>query len=274
MSKRRKELMEHLFGPRLTLAPGEEPIEGYRLQENVSGNVWKAVSPQGPLVAMKFVSRDHEKAAGERNAFPLIKDIKHPHLLEVYEVREVKDRVVVVMEVCEGDLQDLFYECQDNGLPGIPREQLLAYLAQAAQALDHLNARQHRDGHGGTYGVMHCDIRPDNLMLKGGHMKVGDLGFATAITDEPGKPPGVPSFATPPEAESGRLFYRSDQFSLAAVYCYLLTGHHIFRGPGVRDPDATNHLPEQDRPIVERALATDPHARWPTCVEFIDRLKG
>ena len=95
----------------------------------------------------------------ELDAFQQIKAIRHPFLLTLERVEIVGSELVMVMELADRQLQDRFRECQACGLPGIPREELLAYFADAAEALDMIAAK---------YDLQHLDVKPANLFLVAG----------------------------------------------------------------------------------------------------------
>ena len=63
---------------------------------------------------------------------------------------------MIVMELADRNLWDRFEECRKQGLPGIPRDELLRYMAEAAEALDVMNLE---------YQLQHLDIKPQNLFL-------------------------------------------------------------------------------------------------------------
>ena len=72
------------------------------------------------------------------------------------------------MELAERNLWDRFKECRTQGLPGIPRDELLNYMDEAAEALDLMNNQ---------YQLQHLDIKPQNLFLVYKHVKVADFGL-------------------------------------------------------------------------------------------------
>ncbi len=79
--------------------------------------------------------------------------------------------LILAMELCDRSLHDRLTEALDHKLPGIPLEELLGYLSDAANDLDALNAKQ----------VQHRDIKPANLLLLNSGVKVADFGLAKAL---------------------------------------------------------------------------------------------
>ncbi len=262
-----------------------EPIPGYRLIEPLGsggfGEVWKCEAPGGLFKAIKFVygnlnslDVDCVRAEQERKALERIKAVNHPFVCSLEQVQDVGGELVIVMELAERTLHDLFTECQSTGLIGIPRSNLLSYLADAAEALDFMNNEPHK--------LQHLDIKPKNLFIIGNHVKVADFGLVKSLErhSSSGLMGGVTPLYSAPETYTGKISQFSDQYSLAIVYQELLTGHRPFAGKNVRqlaqqhineEPDLRS-LPEAERPIVARALAKDPTKRFPSCSAFITTL--
>ena len=121
-------------------APGDEPIPGYVLIEPLGrggfGEVWKCEAPGGLHKAIKFVvgdtgavTDDGAQLRQEYAAFQQIKAIRHPFLLSLERVELIDGELVMVMELADRQLGDRFQECREQGLPGIPRDELLRYFA-------------------------------------------------------------------------------------------------------------------------------------------------
>src|ERR1700719_2473519 len=72
------------------------------------------------------------------------------------------------MELADKSLHDSFEEALSAGLVGIPRDTLLRYIRDAAEALDHMNLK---------HGLQHLDIKPRNLFLVSDRVKVADFGL-------------------------------------------------------------------------------------------------
>lgn len=262
----------------LSLHSHAEPIPGYVLLERLGaggyGEVWKASAPGGLTKAVKLVygRMSDARATRELKALSRIREVRHPFLLSLERFDLVDGQLIIVTELADGSLADRYRECRDQQLPGIPRSELLEYLSDAAEALDYMSER---------YGLQHLDIKPENLLLVGGRVKVADFGLVKDLQESQVTCVGgvTPLYATP-EAFAGKASRFSDQYSLAIVYQELLTGTFPFPGQSTAQL-ASQHLygepllaplPPADRPIVARALAKRPEDRWSSCRQFVQML--
>ncbi|MBY0458994.1 MAG: serine/threonine protein kinase, partial [Gemmataceae bacterium] len=260
---------------------GTEPLPGYRLLAPLGrggfGEVWKCEAPGGLHKAIKFVSSESDDGQGgqrfgqELAAFEQIKAIRHPFLLTLERVELLGGELVMVMELADRQLQDRFTECRNCGLPGIPRDELLAYFADAAEALDIIAAK---------HNLQHLDIKPANLFLVSGHVKVGDYGLVAQLEGPDAGNRGLTPRYVAPEVLHGHPSTCSDQYSLALVYQELLTGRFPYPGRTPQQlmlqhvsaqPDLSP-LPPADQPAVARALAKQPGDRFPSCLAFVQSL--
>src|SRR5262245_47189849 len=149
--------------------PNAEPIPGYRLIEPIGsggfGEVWKCEAPGGLFKAIKFVygnlnslDVDGVRAGQELSALQCVKEVRHPFVCSLDRIEIVEGELVIVMELAERTLHDLFVECQAAGLIGVPRDDLLRYLRDAAEALDYRNEKQN---------LQHMDRKQVNLFILG-----------------------------------------------------------------------------------------------------------
>lgn len=255
-----------------------EPLAGYVLCHRIGiggyGEVWKVSAPGGLTKAIKFVhgQLDDDRGARELKALGRIKEVRHPFLLSLERFDVVDGQLIIVSELADMSMMDRFRECRDAGGPGIPRSELLGYLADAADALDYMSDK---------HALQHLDIKPENLLLVGGRVKVADFGLVKDLRDKHCTTIGgvTPVYATP-EAFDGKASRQSDQYSLAIVYQEMLTG--VLPFPGATTAQlAAQHLhsqpllsalPDNDRPVIARALSKNPEARFATCREMVDRL--
>src|SRR3954452_18228640 len=244
-----------------------EPIPGYRLIERLGGGgfgeVWKAEVPGGLHKAMKFVfgdlhgmGGDGSRAEQELKALSRVKTVHHPYILSLERYDIINGQLIIVMELADRTLWDRFRECRQQGLPGIPREEILNYMQETAEALDLMNSE---------FQLQHLDIKPQNLFLIFNHVKVADFGLVKDLGNKGAATVtgGVTPVYAAPETFDGWLSRFSDQYSLAIVYQELLTGVRPCSGGTMRQlvlqhiqatPDL-NSLPLADRPVVSRALS-------------------
>jgi serine/threonine protein kinase len=261
-----------------------EPISGFRLIAPLGsggfGEVWKCLGPNHTLKAIKFLYTALNNDGGEaarvekqRKSLHRIRDVRHPLLITIERIDVVGCEIAFVMELAERNLNEILIECQSRGQAGIPRDELIRYLLDVAEGVDHLNEK---------HDVHHLNIKPSNLFLTNGRVKVSDYGLVNALDRQgsAGLPGGMSPVYAAPETFTGRVFRQSDQFSLATVYCELLMDRRPFSGKNVRQlavqkmsdlPDLS-FLAEPDRVIVGKALARDPSKRFDSCAEFVDAL--
>lgn len=267
------------------LAKLPPPLDGYTLIERLGrggfGEVWKAEAPGGLLKAIKFVFGDldaddeeeNRSARQEEKALKRVKNIRHPYVLSLERYDIIDGQLVIVMELADRNLWDRFRECHSLGMPGIPREELLRYMEEAAEALDLMNNH---------YSIQHLDVKPQNLFLVFNHVKVGDFGLAKVLEGVRGTITGgvTPVYAGP-ETFNGDVSRFTDQYSLAIVYQEMLTGKRPFNGSNTKQlvmqhltgqPDL-DALPQQDRTAIARGLAKEPEQRWPSCAELVRALR-
>lgn len=267
------------------LTSRSEPIPGYTLLERIGGGgfgeVYKCRAPGGILKAIKFVYGELDSlgdegkgAEQERKALNRVLQVRHPFILSIERIDEVEGRLVIVMELADRNLWDRYREYRTQNLAGIPRDELLRYMEETAEALDMMNTE---------HNLQHLDIKPQNLFLVANHVKVADFGL---VKDFAGGRATVTGGVTPvyaaPETFDGKASRFCDQYSLAIVYQELLVGQRPFDGSTTRrlmlqhlqEPPNLGPLPEFDRTAIGRALAKKPEDRFPNCGEMIKALRA
>lgn len=253
-------------------------IPGYTLTTRLGaggyGEVWLANAPGGLTKAVKIIygAFDDRRAELELRALHRIKLVRHPFLLSLERIEVVDNRLAIVTELADSSLKDRYDECRRSGLPGVPRAELLGFMRDAADALDFLSER---------HSLQHLDVKPENLLIVGGHIKVADFGLVKEVgRTQASLVGGLTPLYSSPEVFQGTPGARSDQYSLAVVYQEMLTGTPPFKGLTAAeltiehlqgDPNLSA-LPMHDRFVIARALAKNPTQRFASCTEMVDAL--
>ncbi len=253
-------------------------LPGYSLATRLGaggyGEVWLAHAPGGLTKAVKFIygSYNDKRAEHELRALQRVKEVRHPFLLSLERIEVINGRLVIVTELADASLKDRFDECRQQGLAGIPRGELLKYLLDAADALDFLSQK---------HSLQHLDVKPENLLLVAGHVKVADFGLVKDVgKSQASLVGGLTPLYSAPEVFQGNPSTHSDQYSLAVLYQEMLTGMLPFSGvtaaeltlQHLHDEPDFSALPTSDRYVLSRALAKEPSQRFATCSELIEAL--
>ncbi len=257
-------------------------IGHYRITDKLGagglGVVWLAEDLElGRLVAMKTPPLLEE--LDERRRSRLIAEaraaahINHPNVAQVFEIAEVDDRVLIVMEyVDSGSIADRLRAVDPDGLP---LEEALDWARQTAEGLAEAHNRR----------VIHRDIKPANLMLDArGWVKITDFGLAllqAESTREAGDAiVGSTGYQSPEQVVGGVVDARSDLFSFGITLYEMLTGRPPFRKdslqgyvyavlndtpeqPGRIRPD----LPRRLEAVILKLLHKDPAERYQSAGE-------
>jgi serine/threonine protein kinase len=261
------------------IQPCEIVIPGYVLTERIGSGgyaeVWRADAPGGLQKAVKIVYGyyDDEFASQELKALERVKGVRHPFLLSLERFEIISGRLAILTELADMSLDQRLRECRAEGHTGIPRDELLRYMADAAEALDFLSQK---------HNLLHLDIKPENLLVLGDHIKVADFGLVKELasrTQNSLVSGMTPTYASPEMFDDDPTAH-SDQYSLAIVYQEMLVGTLPFPGRTAAqlakqhtqaEPQLMS-LPPTDRNVVGRALAKNPEERFPSCRAFIEAL--
>jgi WD40 repeat protein/class 3 adenylate cyclase/tRNA A-37 threonylcarbamoyl transferase component Bud32 len=230
------------------------------------GRVVKALDCQHDrLVALKIRAVRDDRLRDEllNEARILLAVPPHPALPLVREDFFDGERYVVAMDWVEGT--DLARLLAERGRPGLAPSSVLAYLAQAAEALTHLHSQDPP--------VIHGDVKPANLILiKGGRVKLVDFGMSSA-PDAPRRRTGTPGYRAPELAADGAPSRASDVYALAATAFALLSGSPpsgvLPPWDGIEPAQA-----EQLEAALRLGLATDPARRPATPGELVESLRS
>jgi len=160
--------------------------------------------------------------------------IRHPNVVQVYELMEEEGELFIVMEYLEGEnLAGLMRRMSRRGEVLSPL--LAAHLIAEAAAGLHA-AHELTDMEGSSLGLVHRDVSPQNVFVcYDGTVKMLDFGVATAADKlsrtETGQLKGKFEYMSPEQCAGKDLDRRSDVFSLGTILWETSTGHRLFKFP-------------------------------------------
>ncbi|MFF3853017.1 protein kinase [Micromonospora sp. NPDC002575] len=256
------------------LSPGVQLGNRYRLDERIAsggmGDVWRGTDQVlGRTVAVKSLLPalldDPDFAERFRGEARTMATINHPGVVDVYDFGHDQQIAFLVMEYVEGDALSSTLGRVGRLTPA----RTMALLAQAADALHAAHCK----------GIVHRDVKPGNLLVRpNGTLVLTDFGIArselVAQLTAAGSVLGTASYISPEQATGAVATPASDVYALGVVAYQCLAGRRPFEGDNpleiamkhVRDTPRPlpADIPPPVRAIVERAMAKDPAARWPS----------
>ena len=191
--------------------------------------------------------------------------LNHPNIVSVYDFGQDVGSYFIVMEYVDGvTLRDIIRS--DGPVPAARAVEIGADIAAALEAA-------HR------HGVIHRDVKPGNVLIAAGTVKVADFGIARAgdpreSLTRTGAVMGTATYLSPEQAQGKPIDHRSDIYSLGVVLYEMLTGRppfvaetpvaiayqHLSETP-VPPSERAAHVPPALDGVVLKALAKDPDAR-------------
>jgi len=189
--------------------------------------------------------------------------------------------LIIAMGLGHQSLADRLAECQQQGLDGIPIEELLGYMEDAAKAIDFLNSPVH-ELESGVGAIGHCDIKPLNILIVGGAVQVCDFGLAHIVGAARSTAAAMGTIAyVAPELLEGKPSPATDQYCLAISYFELRTGALPYDQEtasavmkAVLDGALNfSKLPEAEQAVVRKATSKNPSDRFPSALEMVAALR-
>ena len=252
-------------------------------------NVYKAVVgpggpvPEGTVVAVKVLRQelmhDPDLVRRFKNESKAISLLNHPNIVKVYDVSVSEKLQYIVMEYVDG--MTLREYLNERGGRLTSRE-TVHFISQILKALDHA----HRNG------VVHRDIKPQNIMLlDNGQLRMMDFGIARISRAENqlsgGKAMGSVHYISPEQAKGDETDFTSDIYSVGVMMYEMLSGHLPFDADDVVEvaikqitdkPKSLQELaptvPHGLVEITERAMAKRPENRYASAAEMLGALNA
>jgi tetratricopeptide (TPR) repeat protein len=259
----------------------------YRLERELPGGMSRVFVAEETALARKVVIKvlPPETAAAVnvsrfRREIQLAASLQHPHIVPLLTAGAKGDLLYYVMPLIEGE--SLRGRLLRKG--EFPVSDVAWILRDAASALAYAH----------SHGVVHRDIKPDNILLTGNFAVVTDFGVAKAVSEatsesnitSAGVALGTPTYMAPEQAAADPTTdYRADIYALGVVGYELLAGAPPFTGTSpqmilaahiTRVPDhVTTHRSSVPPPlanIIMRCLEKKPADRWQTADELTQQL--
>ncbi len=203
--------------------------------------------------------------------------LEHPSIIPVYRVGQSGDVIYFAMKFLRG--QSLAEVLDERG--ALPPNEIRDLLKHCASAL----------GYAHHHGIVHRDIKPDNIMYtERGHPIVTDFGIAKAATGTKltgtGMAIGTPYYMSPEQARAQKVDGRSDLYSLGVMAYQCLVGSVPFDGEDsfsigykhIMEEVPTPELETDEQrallPIIQRMMAKEPDNRYQTADDLISALEG
>ena len=264
----------------------------YEVQELIGSggmaNVYKAVMlghngpvPVGTVVAVKVLrqeyTHDPDLVRRFKNESKAISLLNHPNIVKVYDVSVNDDLQYIVMEYVDG--MTLREYLNERGGKLSSRE-TVHFISQILKALEHAHAN----------GVVHRDIKPQNIMLlDNGQLRMMDFGIARISRADNqllvGKAMGSVHYISPEQAKGDETDCTSDIYSVGVMMYEMLSGHLPFDADDVVEV-AIKQISDQPKSlreiapevpgalveITEKAMAKLPQNRYASAREMLDAL--
>jgi predicted Ser/Thr protein kinase len=204
--------------------------------------------------------------------------LSHPNIVTVIDRGQAAGRQYIVFEYVDGQNLKQFVKSKGR----LPVRDALELGIEIGRALAFAHAQ----------GLVHRDVKPQNVLIGDGDVKVTDFGIARSVDvkaglTQTGTVLGTSEYISPEQATGRRVDARTDVYSLGVVVYELLAGEPPYSGDSfvavamqhVGDPVPGITLVRPDVPLrvdaaLRRAMAKDPDDRFASMGEFVTELEG
>ena len=192
--------------------------------------------------------------------------MSHPNVPAIYDVEFLEKEMRIYFEFIDGE--NLRTLVTGENIPTV--EHARRWFSQIASALSHVH----------SIGIIHRDIKPDNIIIAPGGTTATLVDFGIALTTddvrrltEPGYVIGTQAYMSPEQAAGSDLDGRSDLYSLGITLYETLAGHLPHPGQYQALSDANEAIPPSIDELIRKCLIQDRNHRIPTAEAFIDELR-
>jgi putative ABC transport system permease protein len=239
----------------------------------------------GRTVAIKIVQPEAVAGVGTEQ---LLKELghaaklTHPNILPVHDAGVENGHPYIVMPlIAGGSLRDRLQQAVR-----LPVPEAIGIIDGVCRALSRAHSRQ----------LLHCDVKPENILVEDGHAFLSDFGIARRLQSEADEwsgqsgerqfSAGTPAYVSPEQAAGDAIDQRSDIYSLGCVAYEILSGRVPFEGHNTQEQvarrfrdappplrDTAPDVPQAVADVIARAMHVSPNRRPDTAMAFLTELR-
>lgn len=266
----------------------ERRLDRYQIISKIGSGgmatVYKALDPRGGvnrMVAIKVLRPQFAASDQLRDRFMhetrIAANLEHLHILPIYDYGKYRSALFIVMRLMEhGSLKDLL---KREGI--MPTPKAVTIVRQISEALTYAQSK----------GVTHRDLKPANVLLDDAdNTYLADFGLAQLAEDSMqitgNAYIGTPAYSSPEQCKGDKTSHVTDVYSLGVILFEMLCGQVPFTGStmlSVLNKHITERVPNMRRfnprlpdavvAVINRAMAKQPEARYPTARAFAEALE-
>lgn len=221
----------------------------------------------------------HERFLSEART---IGQMRHPHIVQLYDFGQIQDTYFMVMEYIPGESLEKRLKAARASGKSLPGVEVWRIIKQMGEALTYIHEQ----------GVIHRDIKPANVLLTPtNNLVISDFGVSKLLAGQgnttTGTITGTPTYMSPEQALGYPIDHRADLYSMAVIVYEMLAGRVPFNAKSpvsvilrhLHDPVVPprrlnpNVPPHVDRELI-KALSKQPEQRHQSVAEFLYALSS